>query len=178
MTPPARPRGAAHPSPADAPAAGVAGPVPAPALRVGIDTVDVAGVATSLDAFGERYARRLFTDGERAAAERVPSARAERLAARFAAKEAFLKAFDAAETGLGWREIEVVGEAGQPPRLRLHGAAAARAAACGARELALSLSHDGAQACAMLVALCDPVARAGEAAAPDARPLFHFHPAP
>ncbi|MFG5408671.1 hypothetical protein ABXN37_11885 [Piscinibacter sakaiensis] len=54
-----------------------------------------------------------------------------------------------------------------------------RARALGARRApGRALSHDGAQACAMLVALCDPVARAGEAAAPDARPLFHFHPAP
>lgn len=137
-------------------------------LRIGIDTVEVAGVADALAAFGARYERRLFTPGEQAAAARVDGARAERYAARFAAKEAVIKALDAGEAGIAWRDIEVVGEAGRPPAVRLHGRAAALAAAAGVRAWALSISHDGARACAMVAAWCGrgPAPRAGVRAAP------------
>jgi holo-[acyl-carrier protein] synthase len=100
------------------------------------------------------FEARLFTAHERECAARVEGHRAERLAARFAAKEAFIKAFDLAEAGIGWRDVEVRSTAGSRPRLQLHGLAARVAAEAGVQELALSLSHDGAQACAMVVALC------------------------
>lgn len=132
---------------------------PGERLRVGIDTVDVAGIAASLEAFGDRFERRLFTAHEREAAGRVPARRAERLAARFAAKEAVIKALDLGEAGIGWRDIELCSAADGAPTLQLHGAVAARAAAAGLHELAVSLSHDGGQACAVVVALCTtPVA--------------------
>lgn len=128
-------------------------------LRVGIDTVEVAGVEASMAAFGARFERRLFTAHEREAAGRVPARRAERLAARFAAKEAVIKALDLGEAGIGWRDIELCSAADGAPTLQLHGAVAARAAAAGLHEFAVSLSHDGGQACAVVVALCTtPVA--------------------
>ena len=142
-----------QPPPADARAAALAaacraGLNPGERLRVGIDTVEVAGIEASLAAFGARFEQRLFTADERAAAGRVPARRAERLAARFAAKEAL------GEAGIGWCDIEVCSAADGAPTLRLHGRVAARAAAAGVRELAVSLSHDGGQACAVVVALC------------------------
>lgn len=149
------------PAPVDARAAALAaacrpGLTSGERLRVGIDTVEVAGIEASIDAFGDRFEQRLFTDHELEAAGRVPARRAERLAARFAAKEALIKALSLAEAGVGWRDIEVCSAADGTPSVRLHGLAAAHADAAGVAELAISLSHDGGQACAVVVALCHP----------------------
>ena len=131
------------------------------ALRVGIDTVQVSGVRASLDAFGERFVTRLFTAHEIETAGRSPAQRAERLAARFAAKEAAIKAFDLAEAGIDWRHIEVRSDAAGRPHLALHGRAAECARRLGSSAMALSLSHDGDQACAIVAALVDPLAAPG-----------------
>lgn len=122
---------------------------PGQRLRAGIDTVLVSRLQESLDHFGERFLHRLFTDAEQAAAGGAP----ERLAARFAAKEATLKAFGWHDTGIDWREIEVHTTAQGAPQLRLHGKAAACARADAIHEMAVSLSHDGDHACAIVVAL-------------------------
>jgi holo-[acyl-carrier protein] synthase len=112
-------------------------------LRVGIDLVQVSRIAGSLDAFGERFLRRVYTDSELAYARRDP----ERLAARFAAKEAAKKALGL--DGVGWRELEVVREDSGACELVLHGAARAAAGAC---TLALSMSHEGDHATAVVIA--------------------------
>ena len=137
----------------------------ASAAGVGVDLVDVHEIEASLAAFGARFAQRLFTAGERAEAQRAPSPSAAppacaaagfdatRLATRFAAKEAALKALGLADAGIDWREIEVEGGGESAPRLRLHGRAAALAAARGVIDLAVSLSHQGPLACAVVVAL-------------------------
>ena len=122
-------------------------------LRLGIDTVQVSAVEASLLAFGDRFLQRLFTAGEIATCAATPARCPERLAARFAAKEAAIKAFDLAEAGVDWRQIEVVSDAAGRPRLALHGRAAALVRSLGAAEIALSLSHDGDQACAVVAAL-------------------------
>ena len=115
-------------------------------IKVGIDLVRVSRVAESLEQFGERFLRRIYTEGEIAYATAAPALTAERLAVRFAAKEATLKALGLAGRGVGWRDIEVTsGDAG--PELRLHGAAAS----AGAGELAVSLSHEGDFATAIVV---------------------------
>jgi len=121
-------------------------------LCVGMDTVQVSALAASLAQFGERFVERLFTAGEQRLAGRAPPQRAERLAARFAAKEAALKAFGWSEAGLHWHQIEVVGEPGEPPRLVLHGQAAALLRSLAVTDLSLSLSH----ACDLVVALARP----------------------
>jgi len=92
-----------------------------------------------------------FTPGERAAAAAGPVPTAERLAARWAAKEAFHKALGAAAPRLDPREVEVeVGPAGRPG-LRLHGAAGVAAEVLGVRHTWLSLTHEGAFAAAVVV---------------------------
>jgi len=120
---------------------------------VGIDTVHISAVRDSLQHFGERFEQRLFTSHERATAHAVGADPAERLAARFAAKEAAIKAFGLSDVGVDWRHIEVWREADGRPTLRLHGRAAERALAMGATDTQLSLSHDGDHACAVVVAL-------------------------
>jgi holo-[acyl-carrier protein] synthase len=120
-------------------------------LRVGIDLVMVSRIAESLERFGERFLRRVFTDGEIAYATAAPALTAERLAARFAAKEATIKALRLRDRGIDWRDIEVRRTATGFVELALRGAAREAAARCGAGELAVSLSHEGDFATAVVV---------------------------
>lgn len=126
----------------------------APRLRVGLDVVQVSRIRDSIERFGDRFMRRLFSDDEIAYALQGEGQSAERLAARFAAKEAAIKAFALAEAGIGWRDIEVRKLPDGACRLALHGTAASKAAALGVREISLSLSHDGDYAGAVVSALC------------------------
>jgi holo-[acyl-carrier protein] synthase len=122
---------------------------------VGIDLVMVSRVEASLSRFGERFLRRIFTDREIAYATAAPGMTAERLAARFAAKEAALKAIglDTAHAGIGWREIEVLREDSGKCRLILHGAARAAADDAGVAELSVSLTHEGDYSAAVVLAI-------------------------
>jgi len=128
---------------------------PAAGVRVGIDTVSVPGIVDSLAHFGERFVQRFFTAQEAVDARAVQgdAAMHERLAARFAAKEAVIKALDLPEAGIGWRDIELTRGANGRPALALHGRAAEVAKALGVREWAVSISHEREQACAVVVAL-------------------------
>ena len=93
-------------------------------LGLGFDATDIPRIATTFERYGERFLRRVFTDGEIAYCTRrrnpVPH-----LAGRFAAKEAAMKALGTGHSrGVLWKDIEVVRASG-PPQLRLHGGAAA-----------------------------------------------------
>ena len=122
-------------------------------LYVGIDVVQISRVADSLQRFGDRFTSRLFTGGEAAYARQSGPLAPERLAARFAAKEAAIKAFDLGNAGVDWRDIEVCKLEGGACRLVLHGKAAALVAQRGIGDIALSLSHDGDYATAVVTAL-------------------------
>lgn len=121
-------------------------------LRVGIDIVQISAIADSLARFGKRFEQRIFTADEVAYANAAPDLKTERLAARFAAKEAGFKAFGLSETGIGWRDIEVRKRADGSCTLALHGRAAEVAQRSGCTEIALCLSHDGDYATAMVAA--------------------------
>lgn len=113
------------------------------AAGVGIDLLEIDRLERALRR-RPRLAQRLFTEAERSyAAERARPAR--HLAARFAAKEAVVKALGL--SGFGPREIEVV--AGEPPTVRLSGAAEA---AAGGREIEISLTHSRDYAAAVAIA--------------------------
>lgn len=114
---------------------------------IGIDLLEVDRLERAL-ARRPRLAERLFTDGELefANGRRRP---AMHLAARFAAKEAAVKALGAG--ALAPREVEVEGGGREAPRIRLHGAAAAAAADRGV-ELEVSLTHTQAHAAAVVQA--------------------------
>jgi holo-[acyl-carrier protein] synthase len=116
-------------------------------LRVGIDTVAVDAVRAALDAHGERYLERVYTARERADCDGDP----ERLAARFAAKEATVKALRAGEGGVPWSAIEVRRHPSGHPEMALTGIAAELAAEAGIGELAVSLTHEGGLASAVVV---------------------------
>jgi holo-[acyl-carrier protein] synthase len=132
-------------------------------IRVGIDLVCVEDVRRSLEEFGEAYLRRLFTPDEIAYA-RAPGASgdvaAERLAARFAAKEAVRKALRLDETGVGYDSIEVVRAPSGACSLALHREAREAARRGRLAELALSMSHEGQYATAVVIARTEAPASA------------------
>ena len=119
-------------------------------LKVGIDLVQTSRIAESLAKFGDRFERRIFTAREATYARGEP----ERFAARFAAKEAAKKALGL--DGVGWTDIEVVRSERGDLELCLHGAARAAADRLGAHDLAVSMSHEGDYATAIVIAQCDP----------------------
>lgn len=112
-------------------------------MRLGFDLVQVSQVAHSIERFGPAFETRLFTPDELAYAHGGAGVAAERLAARFAAKEAVIKALGLSDAGVGWRDIEVRKLGDGACNVRLHGRAAAIAASCGVSDILLSLSHDG-----------------------------------
>jgi holo-[acyl-carrier protein] synthase len=109
-------------------------------IALGIDATDIPRVAAVLERFGDRFTHRIFTEAEIAycGSKRNP---APHYAARFAAKEAGMKALGTGHSqGVLWRDVEVVRRGG-PPQLRFHNAAARRLAALGAERALLSLTH-------------------------------------
>jgi len=121
-------------------------------LGLGCDLCEVERVRGVWTRQGERFLEFTFTEGERAYCLRMRDP-APFLAARFAAKEAVIKALDLPEAGIGWRDIELTRGPGGRPALALHGRAAELARGLGVRDWAVSISHDGPQACAVVVGL-------------------------
>ncbi|MCS6801724.1 MAG: holo-ACP synthase [Dehalococcoidia bacterium] len=116
-------------------------------VTAGVDLIAVDRIAATIARHGDRFLRRVFTPAELEAAGGKPAS----LAARFAAKEAAAKALGCGIGAIRWRDIEVMSDERGRPSLRLHGAAAARAAAIGVSQLALSLAHERALAVAVVV---------------------------
>ena len=120
---------------------------------IGIDLAPIPRVRRILERWRERFLRRVFTDEEIAyctrRADPVPH-----LAARFAAKEAALKALGTGlAMGIRWRELEVRRERGQAPTMVLTGRCGAIARAKGAERILVSLTHDGDYAMAHVMIL-------------------------
>ena len=120
-------------------------------VRAGCDVLAVQEVRDSLAAFGDRYLRKVFTTGEIDDCRGLN--RAHGLAARFAAKEAVIKAFAEPDAPFPLREIEITRD-GPLPRLRLSGSVAERARLQGWLSSSVSLSHAGCHAMAVVVVVC------------------------
>ena len=118
-------------------------------IESGVDIVEVDRIADLLKRHGDRFRRRVYTDREWDDA----GGRPESLAARFAAKEAVIKALGSREPAL--REIEVVRPAWSRPQIQLWGRAAEIARQQAVRQLSLSLSHTHEHAIAMVVLVRD-----------------------
>jgi holo-[acyl-carrier protein] synthase len=117
----------------------------------GIDIAEVPRIAESIARFGDRFLRRIYTEGEIRYCESKAN-RMERYAARFAAKEAAMKALGTGwNHGVRWRDIEVTRQPGGRPTMTFHGKAAEFAAQLGAVHVALSLSHTAEQAIAQVI---------------------------
>lgn len=120
-------------------------------LGLGTDVVEVARIAGLAARYGDRFLERCFSRAERDLARRRGPGEAAALAARWAAKEAFLKALGSDVRAIPYREVEVVRDPAGPVALRLHGRAAAALAAGGGRRVHLALSHERAYAVATVV---------------------------
>jgi holo-[acyl-carrier protein] synthase len=116
--------------------------------KVGIDLVEVEDVRAALRAHGERYLQRIYTEGEQRACRRDP----RRLAARFAAKEATMKALGCGRVPLAWHTIAVAEDGRGRALIRLSGAAAALAEHARVRHLDLSFTVRDSVGAAVVVA--------------------------
>ncbi len=116
---------------------------------IGIDMIAIPRVQGVIERHNERFLRRVYTPEEVAFCRgRVPE-----LAARFAAKEAVMKALGTGARGVGWREIEVLPDRRGKPLVYLYGRARDRAEHIGLRALDVSLSHEREFAVAAVVGL-------------------------
>ena len=119
---------------------------------VGLDLISVAEVTAALDRFGDRYVHRVYTDHETAYCRLASGAAASaRFAARFAAKEAAIKALQPEGAWTRWRDIEVRRHKSGRCTLTLRGEAASLARRRGIRHLALSMTHEGDHAAAIVL---------------------------
>jgi holo-[acyl-carrier protein] synthase len=123
-------------------------------IGIGIDATDLPRVADLLERHGERFLRRVFTDGEISYCTKrrdpVPH-----LAGRFAVKEAAMKALGTGHSrGVLWKDIEVVRGEG-PPRLKLHGGAARRAESMGVKRSLVTITHSQTLAFAQVLLIGD-----------------------
>jgi holo-[acyl-carrier protein] synthase len=128
-------------------------------VRVGVDLASIEAVRLSIERFGDRYTRRCFTDHEIATSSGGPEVMAASLAARFAAKEATVKALAAGREAFDWRSIEIRRRPDGGCAVALHGAPAELAARQGVSELSVALTHEGPLAAAVVIALCRPPER-------------------
>jgi holo-[acyl-carrier protein] synthase len=120
-------------------------------LGTGVDIAEVPRIRESIERFGERFLHRVFTEGEIQYCE-AKASRFESYAARFAAKEAGMKALGTGwNHGVRWRDIEVVRQKGQRPTIQFHGVAAEIAERLGTRNIALSVTHTSEQALAHVI---------------------------
>lgn len=120
-------------------------------VGVGTDLAEVDRIRSAIERHGKRFIERIYTPAEIAYVERK-SNRYERFAARFAAKEAGMKAIGTGwRRGVRWRDFEVANLPSGRPTLRFHGVAARFAGELGVRNISLSLTHTAQQAMAIVI---------------------------
>jgi holo-[acyl-carrier protein] synthase len=120
-------------------------------VGMGTDLAEVDRIQRSYDRYGERFLGRVYTQREIAYSMRKHNY-AERLAGRFAAKEAGMKAIGTGwRSGVSWQDFEVVNEPGGRPTLRLSGVAAQVAARLGSERILLSITHTANLAMAIVI---------------------------
>jgi holo-[acyl-carrier protein] synthase len=117
-------------------------------LKTGVDIIEIPRIQAALDRHGDRFLDRVFTQAEIAEC----AGRADRLAIRFAAKEATTKALGTGIGPVSWREVETLHKRSGEPYLILHGRAEMVAKYLGLTTWAVSLSHSRENAIAVVVA--------------------------
>ncbi len=123
-------------------------------IGLGLDATDIERIADTLERYGDRFLRRIFTDGEVAYCTRRREP-AIHLAGRFASKEAAMKALGTGHSqGVLWRDVEVIRRGG-PPQLKFHGGAARRFEAMGGRSALLTITHAEKLALAQVLIMGD-----------------------
>ncbi len=119
--------------------------------RIGVDIVEIARIDEALQRFGSKFLSRIYTGYEATLCQQ----KANRLAARFAAKEAVMKVLGTGVKGVSWREIEIQSKASGEPQVFLYGKARDVADRLGLNEFAVSLSHSRDYAVATVIAATD-----------------------
>ena len=120
-------------------------------VGIGTDLAEVDRIQASVERYGARFVERIYTPAEIAYVESKAN-RFERYAARFAAKEAGMKAIGTGwRRGVRWQDFEVANLRSGKPTLALHGVAAHVAEQLGVRSIALSLTHTAAMAMAVVI---------------------------
>jgi holo-[acyl-carrier protein] synthase len=120
-------------------------------LGIGTDLAEVSRIRDGIDRYGERFLARIYTERERTYAASKANA-AERFAARFAAKEAGMKALGTGwNVGVKWQDFEVINEPSGRPKLVLHGVAEQIARKLGAQRVSVSLTHTSEMAFAIVI---------------------------
>ncbi len=114
---------------------------------VGIDIIEIARIEGAVKDWGERFLHRICTEAELRLCQQKP----ERLAVRFAGKEAVMKAIGTGAKGISWKEIEILAEPSGKPVVHLYGKARGKADSLGLDKLAISLSHSREYAVAFVV---------------------------
>src|SRR4051794_11806420 len=121
-------------------------------VGTGIDITEVARIAASIERFGERFLNRVYTPNEIAYCRSKRLSANQSFAARFAAKEAAMKAIGTGlRRGVTWHDVEVSREPGGRPTVVFHGQAKAFAENLGMKRVALSLTHTADQAMAQVI---------------------------
>ncbi len=115
--------------------------------HTGIDIIEIARIEKALARWGENFLQRVYTESELRLYHKKPSS----LAARFAGKEAVVKALGIAR-GINWKEIEILSNAGGKPLVHLHGKARNQAKELGLDSFTISLSHSKEHAIALVTA--------------------------
>jgi holo-[acyl-carrier protein] synthase len=116
--------------------------------EIGVDLVDIDRIVAVLGRFPNRFRDRVLTEAE----ARYCGTKVERIAGRWAAKEAISKVLGLGVRGVGWREIEILPNWAGAPQVRLHARAAARAQKLGLEDVTVSISHERKMAVAVAVA--------------------------
>lgn len=116
--------------------------------EIGIDLIDIDRIVSVLERYPDRFRLRVLTDRE----QRYCGRKVERIAGRWAAKEAISKVLGLGVRGVGWREIEILPNQAGAPQVQLHARAARRAEALGLEEVTVSISHERRMAVAVAVA--------------------------
>ena len=118
---------------------------------IGVDIVDISRIEKLVDRYGERFLRRVYTEKETAYAKSGANT-AERLAGRFAVKEAVMKALGTGKSqGILWRDVETVRGRFGKPEVHLHGQAVKWAKMRESGPVHVSITHDGGKAVAFVI---------------------------
>ena len=115
--------------------------------HIGVDIIEIARIEKAIEHWGERFLHRVYTEPELRLCRKKPAS----LAARFAGKEAVMKALGTGIKGISWREIEILAEPSGKPSLNLYGKAQNKAGGLYLGKLAISLSHSKEYAIAFVV---------------------------
>jgi holo-[acyl-carrier protein] synthase len=114
---------------------------------IGIDIIETGRIESAIKRWGKRFLNRVYTEAELEICQgRVPS-----LAARFAAKEAVMKALGTGAKGISWREIEILADGNGKPLVKLHGRAKNKAEQLNLSEFSVSLSDTNQHAVAAAI---------------------------